>query len=128
MRNKGKEGGKDWYRFIQGRRKDEASVCQLNVNGQKLCDRELMVSVVKDFWENIGGMNEIEANNNITNLLIRENDMSKLDVEITKGEVESILKHLKNRKVTGNNNIPYEIYKCRGDSISERLVIIFKAI
>ena len=58
LRNKGEEGGKDWYRFLQGKRKEEVKVNELSVNGICVHGKEAMSLAVKEFWENIGGMND----------------------------------------------------------------------
>ena len=52
-------------------------------------------------------------------LLMSERDFSELDRDVSKHEIENILKKLKNGKFTGFDEIPYEIYKWGGVSMIE---------
>ncbi|KAF2343223.1 hypothetical protein FHG87_026021 [Trinorchestia longiramus] len=59
IRNKGPDGIKEWYNFIQGNNKsNEVQIHELVVDGCKVSDHGQIVKAVVDFWEDIGGMDE----------------------------------------------------------------------
>ncbi|KAF2347721.1 hypothetical protein FHG87_021523 [Trinorchestia longiramus] len=59
VKNKGPDGIKELYNFIQGKnRSNEVQIHELVVDGCKVSDQRQMVKAVVDFWEDIGGMNE----------------------------------------------------------------------
>ena len=103
------------------------NVRELSVNGEKVCEREFMAVAVKEFSEDIGGMNEPEASNNII-FLVNERDLSEEDVEVSRGKVEHVLKNIMNEKATGNGEISYEMYNWDGESMIDVLMNLFKAV
>ena len=127
LRRKGEEGGKEWYRFMQGKGREELSVEEIVVKKQRVQGKVEIGNAVKEFWEEIGGMNEPEVNTDI-NVLLREYDMSCLDCDITRVEVEQVVKKLKNGKAAGMDEIPYEMYKWGGPRITDLLVVLFEKI
>ncbi|KAF2349169.1 hypothetical protein FHG87_020078 [Trinorchestia longiramus] len=127
IRNKGPDGIKEWYNFIQGNnRSNEVQIHELVVDGCKVNDHRQMVKLVVDFWEDIGGMNEPLIDEEPVTLQIGEYDL-KID-EITCVEIETFLKKVKNGKASGPAEIPYEFYKHSIGSIIEMLRCLFDEI
>ena len=59
LREKGMEGGREWYRFLRGEgMPDSENVESLKVNGAVVTDKE-EIRRVKEFWEEIGGVGEV---------------------------------------------------------------------
>ncbi|MPC24152.1 hypothetical protein E2C01_017228 [Portunus trituberculatus] len=57
LREKGVEGGQEWYRFLRGEgMPDSENVESLRVNGALVTDKEDMRRVIKEFWEEIVGV------------------------------------------------------------------------
>ncbi|KAF2355533.1 hypothetical protein FHG87_013709 [Trinorchestia longiramus] len=55
LRNKGPDGIKEWYNFIQGNnRNNEVQIHELVVDGCKVSDHGQMVKAVVDFWDGRG--------------------------------------------------------------------------
>ncbi|KAF2365644.1 hypothetical protein FHG87_003589 [Trinorchestia longiramus] len=128
LRNKGPDGIKEWYNFIQGNnRSNEVKIHELVVDGCKVSDHRQMVKAVVDFWEVIGGMNEPLIDEEPVTLQIGEYDLKIVD-EITCVEIETFLKKVKNGKASGPDEIPYEFYKHSGRSIMEMLRCLFVEI
>ncbi|KAF2345177.1 hypothetical protein FHG87_024067 [Trinorchestia longiramus] len=83
LRNKGPDGIKEWYNFIQGnKRSNEVQIHELVVDGCKVSDHKQMVKAVVDFWEDIGVMNEPLIDEEPITLQIGEYDL-KIEDEIT---------------------------------------------
>ncbi|KAF2355928.1 Reverse transcriptase domain [Trinorchestia longiramus] len=127
LRNKGPDGIKEWYNFIQGNnRRNEVQIHELVV-GYEVSDQRQMVKAVVDFWEDIGGMNEPLIDEEPVTLQIGEYDL-KIEDEITCVEIETFSKKVKNGKASGPDEIPYEFYKHSGGSIIEMLRCLFDEI
>ncbi|KAG0724529.1 hypothetical protein GWK47_040433 [Chionoecetes opilio] len=59
LREKGEEGGREWYKFLRGEEsKHTGNVEELVVNGRSLREKKEMARAVEDFWKDIGGVNE----------------------------------------------------------------------
>ncbi|KAF2346060.1 hypothetical protein FHG87_023187, partial [Trinorchestia longiramus] len=117
IRNKGPDGIKVWYNFIQGNNKsNEVQIHELVVDGCKVSDHGQMVKAVVDFWEDIGGMNEPLIDEEPVTLQIGEYVL-KIEDEITSVEIETLLKKVKNGKASGPDEILYEFYKHSGEGI-----------
>ncbi|KAF2343212.1 hypothetical protein FHG87_026032, partial [Trinorchestia longiramus] len=128
IRNKGPDGIKECYNFIQGNnRSNEVQIHELVVDGCKVSDHGQMVKAVVDFWEDIGGMNEPLIDEEPVTLQIGEYVL-KIEDEITSVEIETFLKKVKNGKASGPDDIPYEFYKHSGESIIEMLRCLFDEI
>ncbi|KAF2349462.1 Reverse transcriptase domain [Trinorchestia longiramus] len=128
IRNKGPDGIKEWYHFIQGNnRSNEVQIHELVVDGCKMSDHGQMVKAVVDFWEDIGGMNESLIDEEPVTLQIGEYVL-KIEDEITSVEIETFLKKVKNGKASGPDDIPYEFYKHSGERIIEMLRGLFDEI
>jgi hypothetical protein len=128
LKEKGPDGIKDWYKFIQGNNRcKEVNVHEFLVNGHTVSERLQMVKAVEEFWEDIGGMNEQGIAVNVVNLQISEYDL-QIEGEITCEEIESFLKKVKNGKASGPDSIPYEFYKHGGMSIVRMLKCLFDEI
>ncbi|KAF2344832.1 hypothetical protein FHG87_024412 [Trinorchestia longiramus] len=92
LRNKGPDGIKEWYNFIQGNnRSNKVQIHELVVDGCKVSDHRQMVKAVVNFWEDIGGMNEPLIDEEPVTLQIGEYDL-KIDDEITCVEIENFKK------------------------------------
>ncbi|KAF2346544.1 hypothetical protein FHG87_022701 [Trinorchestia longiramus] len=92
LRNKGPDGIKEWYNFIQGNnRSNEVQIHELVVDGYKVSDHRQMVKAVVDFWEDIGGMNEPLIDEEPVTLQIGECDV-KIEDKIKCGEIETFFK------------------------------------
>ncbi|KAF2344329.1 Reverse transcriptase domain [Trinorchestia longiramus] len=127
IRNKGPDGIKEWYNFIQGNnRSNEIQIHELVV-GCKVSDHGQMVKAVVDFWEDIGGMNKPLIDEEPVTLQIGEYVL-KIENEITSVEIETLLKKVKNGKASGPDDIPYEFYKHSGESKIEMLRCLFDEI
>ena len=128
LREKGLEGGHEWYRFLRGERMSGSeNVESLKVNGEKITDKEKMKESVKEFWEEIGGVGEV--------LDVREGcvsmerkDASELNVRISREEVERCVRGQKNGKAAGLDDIPYEMYKNGGESMIDRMTDLFNRV
>ena len=113
MRAKGEEGSKNWHRFLRGEQCNNNFVVDgLYVNGETVRSDEKMKEAIASFWEEIGGMNESAEHRNI-NFNLPVVDMSDMDIKISKKEIESFLRKLKNEKASGPDLIPYEMFKSR---------------
>ena len=51
LRCKGEEGGKEWYRFLQGRGRNDDCVDEIVVENQRICGSKEIAHAVKEFWE-----------------------------------------------------------------------------
>ncbi|KAF2345396.1 hypothetical protein FHG87_023847, partial [Trinorchestia longiramus] len=92
LRNRGSDGIKEWYNFIQGNnRSNEVQIHELVVDVCKVSDHGQMVKAVVDFWEDIGGMNEPLINEEPVTLQIEEYDL-KIEDKIMCVEIETFLK------------------------------------
>ena len=123
----GEAGGREWYRFLQEKARNEVTVEEIMVKDEKVHERNEIAVAMKKFWEEISGMNESEVNQDI-NLLVNESDMSELDCGITWVEVEQIVKKLKNGKAAGLDQISHEMYKWGGPGMIDLLVSLFGKI
>ncbi|KAF2359990.1 Isoprenylcysteine carboxyl methyltransferase [Trinorchestia longiramus] len=107
-RNKGPDGIREWYNFIQGNnRSNEVQIHELVVDGCKMSDHKQMVKAVVDFWEDIGGMNEPLIDHEPATLQIGEYSL-KIEDKITCVEIETFLKKVKNGKASDPDEIPYD--------------------
>ncbi|KAF2345059.1 hypothetical protein FHG87_024185 [Trinorchestia longiramus] len=88
IRNKGADGIKEWYNFIQGNNRSNEVFHELVVDGCKVSDHGQMVMAVGDFWEDIGGMNEPLIDEEPVTLQIGEYVL-KIEDEITSVEIET---------------------------------------
>ena len=61
-------------------------------------------------------------------LKIKTKDLSSIDCEIQRGEIEELLKCLKNGKATGMDGIPYELYKYGGEKVVDVLWCLFNEV
>ena len=127
LKRKGEKGGREWYQFLSGKKREEVCVEEVIVNGEKIAGKENVAKAVKVFWEDIGGMNEIHGIRE-RELLLGRWDMNELDREVSRSEVEQVLKKLKNGKAAGMDEIPYEMYKWGGERMVDLLVCLFRAI
>ena len=127
LKRKGESGGKEWYQFLLGKKREDVCVEEVIVNGEKVVGSEHVAQAVKIFWEDIGGMSEIPGVQDIE-LLLDRSEMDEVDREVTGYEVEQVLKKLKNGKAAGMDEIPYEMYKWGGARMVDLLVCLFNAI
>ena len=52
LREKGLEGGREWYRFMRGEQMSDGEKLEsLKVNGVCVTDKERMKDAIKEFWE-----------------------------------------------------------------------------
>ena len=94
----------------------------------KICSNEGIAMAVKNFWEEIGGVNEnisVEQNFEFT---IGEYDLGELDREVESLEVKEVVDKLKNGKAAGNDGVPYEMYRFGGDKVVEWLSELYKVV
>ena len=127
LKRKGEEGGRDWYRFLQGKGREEVNVDELVVMNQSIRGKEQIAQAVKEFWEDIGGMNEVDVMNDAY-MSVSTREMEGLDSMVRNAEVEHVLKNLKNDKAAGLGGIPYEMFKRGGDRMVELLTCLFNRI
>jgi hypothetical protein len=99
----------------------------LNVEGVYVTEKTMLAEAVKKFWEVIGGMNDTFAmGKNVVSLEFK--NLSGMDKEITNEEVKQVVQRLKNNKTVEMDEIPYEMYKYRGESAIGRLTDLFNVV
>ena len=120
LREKGVEGGREWYRFLRGEGMSVSeNVESLRVNGAVVTDKEEMRKAVKEFWEEIGGVGGVFDAREGCVTLERKN-ANELNERISREEVERCVKRQKNGKAAGPYEIPYEMYKNGGEVLIDR--------
>ena len=125
LREKGMEGGREWYRFLRGEgMPDSENVESLKVNGAVVTDKEEMRRAIKEFWEEIGGVGEVF---DVDEGLERK-DADELNERISREEVEKCVKKQKNGKAAGPDEIPYELYKNGGEVVIDRMTELFNQV
>ena len=128
LRAKGEEGSREWYRFLRGDNHTDGNVSEILVNGNRVCKREDIANEIQKFWKQTCTKDVNEVNDEECVLRIETKDLSCLDKEIERGEIERILKCLKNDKATGMDGIPYEMYKYGGDRVVDMLWNLFNTV
>ena len=92
-----------------------------------MTERTRMAEAVKEFWEDIGGVNEeFMPGENVISL--EHKDLSGIDGEITNVEVKRVVERLKNNKAAGMDEIPNGMYKYGGESAIGRLTDLFNVV
>jgi hypothetical protein len=127
LRQKGEEGGNEWYRFLRGENSESRSVKELIVNDVSITDKEEMARVTESFWKEIVGMNEdmIEVDVNLT---IERKELDDMNEEPQLEEVRRVVVKLRNEKAAGFDEIPYEMYKFGGEMMIKKLHELFVEI
>ncbi|XP_050718462.1 uncharacterized protein LOC126999703 [Eriocheir sinensis] len=88
LREKGLDGGREWYRFLRDERmSDSENVESLKVNGEKITDKEKMRESIREFWEEIGGVGEVFGVREGCVTMERK-DANELNGRISREEVE----------------------------------------
>ncbi|MPC93382.1 hypothetical protein E2C01_088508 [Portunus trituberculatus] len=83
---------------------DRENVERLRVNGTVVTDKEEMKKVIKDFWEEIGGVGEVlDVKEGCVTL--ERKDADELNERISREEVEKYVKRQKNGKAAGPDEI-----------------------
>ena len=128
LKEKGLQGGREWYRFMRGESVTEnEDVKALKVNDEYVTDEEEMKEAVKMFWEDIGGVGEVfHARGEC--LTLERKDAGELDEWISIDEVKKCIKRQKNGKAAGPDEIPYEMYKNGGETVIERMTDVFNRV
>ena len=122
-REKGLEGGREWYRFMRGEQMAEReNVESLKVNGECITEKEKMKEAVKEFWEEIGGVGEV------LDVRLGCVSLERKDAMISREEVERCVKRQKNGKAAGLDDLPYELYKNGGEVMIDRLTELFNCV
>ena len=133
LRQKGMQGGKEWYRFLRNEKvSEDETIHKILVNGVEITEKTEMIKEIEAFWRDITTKKEdTEAIN--TNLISMkrcedEYELKKLirDIDIT--EVEKSLKDAKNNKAPGIDTIPYEMYKHGGKTTTRTLMELFNDV
>ena len=88
LREKGLEGGHEWYRFLRGEvMTDSENVKNLRVNGECVSDKRRIKGAIKEFWEEIGGVGQVFSVREGCVTLERK-DADELNERISREEVE----------------------------------------
>ena len=59
LREKGEEGGREWYKFLRGEESSKVDhIVELVVNGRRIREREEMIREIEEYWKRIGGVYE----------------------------------------------------------------------
>ena len=82
------------------------NVDELVAMNQRICGKEQVAKAVKEFWEDIGGMNDVEERADV-NMSVRTRELRGLDGALRMAEVERVLKNLKSEKAASMDGIPY---------------------
>ena len=123
LRDKGEEGGKEWYKFLRGEEdRKTGNVEQLMVNGNIVREKEEMVKAVENLWKDVAGLNEPG-----TSTIGRKME-EEMDEEIMMDEIERYVKKFKNDKVPGMDGIPNEFYREGGQGAVKGIHELFKHI
>ena len=127
LRQKGEEGGREWYKFLRGEegRKVER-VEELIVNGRRVREREEMIKAVEEYWRDIGGVNEPDRD--IGNTTLGRKIEEGMDEEISMDEIERYVRKLKRGKAPGMDGILNEFYREGGHGVIEGLHELFGRI
>ena len=128
LKEKGLQGGREWYRFMRGESINENEDVQtLKVNEECVTDERIIKEAVKEFWEEIGGVGEVfDARDEC--LTLERRDTGDLDEWISTDEVKKCVKRQKNGKAVGPDEIPYEMYKNGGEAVIERMTEVFNRV
>ena len=128
LREKGQEGGREWYRFMRGEGMlDRENIESLKVNGECITDRERMKVSIREFWEDVGGVGEV-FDVRAECVTLERKDANELNERISKQEVEKCVKKQKNGKAAGPDDIPYEFYKNGGEIVVEKMNKLFNQV
>ena len=100
LREKGMEGGREWYKFLRGENmSSNAGVESLKVNGEVITEKEGMREAIKQFWEEVGGVGEVfDVRERCVTLERKDADV--LNERISR-EVMKCVKKQKNGKAAG---------------------------
>ena len=104
------------------------SISELLVNGEKVTGVGNLKCAVKDFWENVGGVNEENNVRKKVEMQFEKKNMCDIDKEISKDEIRRYVRKLKNGKASGADGIPYEMFKNGGEAVIDRICDLFKQI
>ena len=128
LREKGEEGGRDWYAFLR-EEEDRVQPCvdEILVGEEILKGAEDIKREIKKFWEEVGGMTE-QVELGEVNIESEKKIDEEMDEHLSKEEIRRYLKKLKNRKAAGRDGIPNEFYKEGGEGIVEELYKLFRQI
>ena len=128
LKEKGLEGGREWYIFLRGERMNETKdVKGLRVNGEWVTDEKEIKESVKKFWEDIGGVGEIfDARGECVSLERMNGD--ELNEWIRIDEVKKCVERQSNGKAAGLDEIPYEMYKNGGEVGIERMTDLYNRV
>ena len=106
LREKGMEGGREWYRFMRGESMTEnGDVKVLKVNGECITDEKRMKDAIKQFWEEIGGVGEV-FDVRTDRITLERKNADELNKRISRDEVEKCVRKQKNGKAAGPDDIP----------------------
>ena len=127
LQQQGEKGGREWYKFLRGDNVGKEQVKEIIVRGEKVSSKDKIAMAIKDFWEDIGGVNERTEMDDF-NLRIGEFDLGELDRNIERVEVKKVVSELKNGKAAGYDGVPYEMYKFGGEKVVDMLVNMFRSV
>ena len=128
LRERGVEGGQEWYRFLRGEQfSDGGGVESLKVNGELVTDKKKMKECIKDFWEEIGGVDEVQISK-VDAVTLERKDSEELNEKISKKEVEECVRKQKNAKAAGPDEVPYEFLKFGGDMVIEKMTELYNCV
>ncbi|XP_063857805.1 uncharacterized protein LOC135099405 isoform X1 [Scylla paramamosain] len=128
LREKGMEGGREWYKFMRGENMSgSVGVERLKVEGVVITEKDGIREAIKGFWEEVGGVGEMFSVREECVTLERKN-ADELDERISRDEVERCVRRQKNGKAAGPDDIPYEFYKNGGEVVIDRMTELFNRV
>ncbi|MPC47097.1 hypothetical protein E2C01_040832 [Portunus trituberculatus] len=99
---------------------ENVGVESLKVNREVITEKNEIREVIRQFWEEMGGVGEVFGVREGCVTLERKN-AGELNEKISKEEVERCVKRQKNGKAAGPDGIPYEMYKNSGEVVIDRM-------
>ena len=130
---KQKKSEKEYWKYIKGEDEYEIETegnRTLRIEGVLNTEEEKNKIYIKKYWEGIGRKEERQSERETkSKVRIKNKELNReQNYEITKGEIHSYLKKLKNMKAVGPDGLPNEFYKEGGEKIQNGLYSLFKAV
>ena len=128
IKQRGGEGGREWYNFMRGESVTQGEISEIIVGGELITDRVEIARAIEDFWRGVGGIMDEETMDLTDQLSLPVGNFDSVETCITREEIKGYLGKLKNEKAAGLDTIPYEMYKYGGEWVVENLYRLYEQI
>ena len=100
---------REWWKFIRQKKREGQKTITLSVDGKMVEKEEEICSEVEKYWKNVMFQELPDIKEDILRTTARNE--FEISLYFTRDEVEKYLKHIKNNKATGPDNILNEYLK-----------------